>query len=473
MSRTLYIFGMALSMGAFASPARSAPRPTAGPERAAPVPRLRPIQPPLFRFQALEDPGGKGLRHVLERLSCLKAQGTPKLVRIAHYGDSIVATDEVSGGARRVMQARFGDGGHGFLIVKPPSRWYHREGVWTRRSKYWRVASMIHNWYKRRRYGLGGAISWTHAPGAWLRLYPKKEGRFGGRTSRLRVYFERYRHGGWMRLRQGRKVLGRIDTRLPGPTRSRKHVAASGVFTFPETDRRLTLELGGGGGLYLHGIALERKGPGVVWDGLGMTSARIDTLGHLPPEHWRKALQLRGTDLVVIQYGANISDLKRLPEAWYVKRLRRVLSRLTPIRKRLSCLVVGPVDRGFRWKHNKASRPIVGKIAEVQRRVAFELGCAFWDSRAAMGGPGAARRWLRAKPPLIWGDLTHLRPAGAYIVGRLMAEALLHAHDQRNKRLGARACPRTAPTPTPTPTPTHSPSPRAPTHHPWRKAPPW
>ncbi|MFH2007422.1 MAG: hypothetical protein ABI333_12630 [bacterium] len=399
-------------------------RPRVQPRRPDPVPRPGPVPRPvsaLTRIQPIEDPGGKGLRHVLEQLSCLKQGKRPRLVRIAHYGDSIVAGDRVSSGARQVLQAAFGDAGHGFFLLRAPSRWYHRAGVKVWRSKFWRSASMLHHFIKSGRYGYGGVMNWTYATGAWVRLTPQKEGKVGGRFSRLQVYFERRPRGGWLRLRQGRLELGRID--ISGKTRR----AAEGAFHFIETAKPVTLEVGKGG-VRIFGVALERSGPGVVWDGLGLVSARYTTLATLPAGHWRRELLRRGAALVVIQYGANISDKRTLNERFYRRAVARILRRLQPLRSKVSCLVVGPVDRGFSWRHKKPSRPIVGRIIAAQREAALAHGCAFWDSRAAQGGEGAARRWFRARPPLIWNDLTHLTPEGATLIGKLLGEALLRSH---------------------------------------------
>ena len=39
------------------------------------------------------------------------------ITRIIHFGDSVVASDYVSGTLRRLLQSRFGDAGHGFTLI--------------------------------------------------------------------------------------------------------------------------------------------------------------------------------------------------------------------------------------------------------------------------------------------------------------------------------------------------------------------
>src|SRR5690606_19494442 len=66
--------------------------------------------------QFIEDPEGRGLAPFYRAL-IKTARGEDNFVtRIAHYGDSSIATDLITHTMRRHLQARFGDAGHGFLL---------------------------------------------------------------------------------------------------------------------------------------------------------------------------------------------------------------------------------------------------------------------------------------------------------------------------------------------------------------------
>ncbi len=418
-------------LGSFTGRAWSAPRGNGSRAIARDTPRVT----PLFTPRDIEDPGHKGLRRVFEQLACLEDRRGPKIVRLAHYGDSIVAGDRVSSAARQVLQARFGDGGHGYLLLRSPTKYYHRQGVRVWRNKYWRLASFLYRYLKNGHYGYGGALTWSINPGALLTLRVRKEGKMGGRVSRVRLYYEQRARGGWLELSTGRVKLGRVSTRGMGGRGGMQTIA------FPETSRRLRLVHGGGGVVRLYGLSLERNGPGVVFDGLGMVSTSFGNLLKLPTRHWHRQLRQRRVSLVIFQYGANSSDIRKLTEQWYRRRVKKVLNRLGQARPRISCLVVGPVDRGYSWYRSKKSRPIMRRISQWQRAAALANGCAFWDSLATQGGDGAAKRWFRAKPSLMWHDLTHLTPDGAALMGRLLAQGLLRAYDRFRKKLGSTSCP--------------------------------
>ena len=77
-----------------------------------------------------------------------------------------------------------------------------------------------------------------------------------------------------------------------------------------------------------------------------------------------------------------------------------------------------------------ASRPRVRQIVEVQRTVAAEGGCAFWDMLTFMGGEGSMDRWVRSAPPMARPDHIHLTRRGYVRTGMMFTDALLAAYDR-------------------------------------------
>src|ERR1700683_5343573 len=52
-----------------------------------------------------------------------------QVTRILHYGDSPTTADSITSEVRRLLQARFGDAGHGFLLIAKPWAWYGHNGM--------------------------------------------------------------------------------------------------------------------------------------------------------------------------------------------------------------------------------------------------------------------------------------------------------------------------------------------------------
>jgi hypothetical protein len=66
----------------------------------------------------------------------------------------------------------------------------------------------------------------------------------------------------------------------------------------------------------------------------------------------------------------------------------------------------------------------------IQRQVAAETHCAFFDTYDAMGSKGTMARWYAASPRLVTADLLHPTPQGAAIVGGLFVEQLELRYDR-------------------------------------------
>jgi hypothetical protein len=88
-----------------------------------------------------------------------------------------------------------------------------------------------------------------------------------------------------------------------------------------------------------------------------------------------------------------------------------------------SILLIGPPDCEYRLRGRLAPFPHLDQVIEIQREVARENGCAFWDWRAAMGGPGSVRQWVQAG--LGQGDYTHLTGAGYRMTGETLFAELM------------------------------------------------
>jgi hypothetical protein len=61
----------------------------------------------------------------------------------------------------------------------------------------------------------------------------------------------------------------------------------------------------------------------------------------------------------------------------------------------------------------------------MQRRVAKETGCGFFDTFRAMGGTGAMARWYAAQPRLVSADFIHPYPAGGKIIASAFTREII------------------------------------------------
>ena len=128
-------------------------------------------------------------------------------------------------------------------------------------------------------------------------------------------------------------------------------------------------------------------------------------------------------DLVVLAYGTNEAADPDYTMEDYAADLRAVLTRLRESRPHAACVLAGPSDRAIKkgyatpWIWDRTA-----PVAQVQREVAPEFGCVFWDWQQATGGPGSMIIWRSYDPPLAAGDYIHFTPSGyVYSAERFIA----------------------------------------------------
>jgi len=334
-------------------------------------------------------------------------KGLPGAVtQVLHYGDSPTTADLITGDIRALLQKRYGNGGHGFVLIAKPWAWYQHTGVDLSASG-WQIFPATRFEARDGWYGLGG-VSFTGDAGATSRIVFKDP-----RHTRFQVWFLRQPHGGAFSLEAEGVRLGQVDTAGPAP------LAEVASFQTPAGASRLELRVEEGA-VRVFGISAEAPGSGVVYDSLGLNGASIMVLTRrFNAAHWTSALTQREPNLVVINYGTNEADFAGFIDRQYEGELREAIRRVRAAVPKASILVMSPMDRGYRNGPSEiATMATIPQLVAIQRRVAKETGCGFFDTFDAMGGEGTMARWYNAQPRLVSADFIHPYPAG----GKLIAE---------------------------------------------------
>ncbi len=241
-------------------------------------------------------------------------------------------------------------------------------------------------------------------------------------------------------LPRGGRLRVRVDRGEPVVLDTAADALDDRFYTVEVPDGPHTFEVraAGGGRVRVYGVALDRPGPGVGWDGLALVGSFTNRLLEFDRAHLSRQLAARGADLVVLTFGGN--DLvRKIGMDRYEGEMRAVLAHLRAARPEMDCLVTAPLDHGIRDGRRIRSHPKVRPMAEAQRRAAEAEGCAFFDTVEAMGGDRAAERWYRHSPRLLGGDLAHATPAGQRVLGELIYRAIVAAYVDYRRRGGGPA----------------------------------
>jgi lysophospholipase L1-like esterase len=365
----------------------------------------------------IEDPTGRGMRAFYEALERTARAEKGAITRVGHYGDSSIATDLVTSTIRENLQARFGDAGHGFVLAAKGYIPYKHHGVrQSSNPEAWDPREVVRRQDRNGRYGYGGVQSRAE-PGAWARVSTAERG-VGASASRFDIYYEKQPRGGKFSVRLDQEEQEIISTQADGLEDDVYSIKA------PDGPHRIEFRYARGGPVSLYGVVVERDGPGVVYDSLGLVGARANRLLNFDEAHIKGQLERRGVNLIVLGFGGNEASDDRPEEAFYEDYLQ-VLNRMRQGRENLSCLVFAPLDQARRHRGRIRTLPTIPTIVAAQRHAAFDSGCAFYNTWQAMGGEDAMRRWYKAQPRLAMGDFRHATPAGYEIIGNMFYKALL------------------------------------------------
>ena len=338
------------------------------------------------------------------------AQNGP--VRILQYGDSHTASDDWADEMRQEFQRRFGAGGAGFTLPGRPFLGYRRFDSRGSNSAGWYTDGIV----TRKGdgvYGLGGISLTAHAPGQTVTLSVE--------CQQLELHYLQQPGGGQLQFSVDGAEVATIDTNGDfGP----------GVYRYtPEAGpHQFLLRTLSASPVRLFGWVAQNQS-GVTYETLGINGAQADL-----QLEWNTTVldgEIAGRDpaLIVLAYGTNEALSKSWTADQYRASLFEVIRRLLAAAPLSSILLVGPPDCEYRLRDGgRRTFPHLDEVIEIQRQVALDNGCAFWDWRARMGGPGSVHQWFQAG--LGQADHTHLTSAGYRMVGDMLFSEIMSQYDR-------------------------------------------
>jgi hypothetical protein len=357
--------------------------------------------------RVLENPGA--LVPFFERLSQRALIGP---VHILHYGDSHTASDNFPDAIRRLLQARFGAGGPGFVQAGRPYAGFRRFDVRGAQSTRWRttgpVARESDGWE-----GLAGVSITAQRAGETASLVAECE--------RLTLYYLQQPGG------------GEIEFSVDGD-HAVEEVATIGdlgpgyIEYAPDPGpHRFTVRTLDSGPVRLFGWTADNAA-GVTYETLGINGAQATVSLPWEGELFAGHVAQRDPALIVLAYGTNEAVSPRWDAAGYEAGLREVLEKIRDAAPAASILVVGPPDCLYLKRLRRFSSGRLDEVISIQRAAAREAHCGFWNWRARMGGPGSVRQWVAAG--LSQRDYVHMTAAGYRLAGELLFKELMFEYER-------------------------------------------
>jgi len=336
---------------------------------------------------------------------------TPNLVTILHYGDSPTTADLITGDVRSQLQQRFGDAGRGYTLIAKPWAWYGHRGVEIS-DHGWHIRTGV-GLMREGIYGLGGA-AFEGQPGAWSKFRLTES-----QQTAVDVGYLTKPGGGSFEVEADDQSIADQSTDADAQASASVHVP------LPAGTRAVTIRPTSGT-VTLFGADFRRGSTGLLYDSLGLNGATTSVVARvMQPTIWKQQLEHVAPTLVIVNYGSNESSFGSFVHKLYATELRLAIQRIRQADPGTPILIMSPMDRGERAGLDEIkTMNTIPEIVAIQRQVAADTHCAFFDTFDAMGGDGTMSRWYSSSPRLVTADLLHPTPQGATIVATLFVEQL-------------------------------------------------
>ena len=368
------------------------------------------------------------LRPVFDRLA--RARGTGDPVRIVQIGDSHTAGDQISGSWRSLLQARYGSGGRGVLPPGRPYAGYLTRGVTAAMSDGWSINGIFGAAYRSvgaPPVGISGYSLTNTRPGATMTIAAD-----GPAQS-----FDRFTVCALERPGAGTLTLGAGAVTQNWPLAATHDAGACRTIDLDAPVAAASVTVAAGTAT-ITSWATERRGHGgVTLSNLGTVGAQFVHVRRTDEVVAANELRTYAPDLIVLAFGTNEAFWPGFTAVGYEASLRGGIARLRRLAPNVPILLLGAPDSATRIPSLMTLGGIAGapcdtsatgwqptaalaSVQAIQRRVAHDLGLAYWDWSRGMGGRCTAHRWVQEPTPSMRGDHVHFTSRG----GAAIAQAL-------------------------------------------------
>jgi len=398
------------------------------------------------------------LRTFTAKLAQLKAEGQGN-IRIAHYGDSIIEGDLITGKLRELLQSEYGGSGVGLVPITSIVSDF-RMTIGHRFSRNWESRSFAN----RGSYDVPlGMIGYTFIPRNYylaetvIKVEPKiavpdslqadsvrvaaPATKAKKETRRIAVagpawveYYGTDNPGGAPQFRRIRlfysqaSAKSRIRAAFDGkPSQTFQLQAEEGIQVLDLSAggpvNKVRLEFDPRDPIHVYGVSFDDT-DGVYVDNHAVRGYTGMYFNALPQEHMAGFQEHLDYDLIMLQYGLNVSQPKARDYDDYKTMMIRSVQHIQAALPDVPILIIGVHDRGIRQAGVFQTSPDIPLLVNTQAEIAAATGCAFWNVYEAMGGLNSMLEYVNAKPPLANTDYTHFNLAGANKIAAMLYETL-------------------------------------------------
>ena len=414
---------------ATASPRQGMP-PAATPESLPPPPAPAILDPAPFSDDPPAETATRSLQAIVPVQTLPPLPGRKGLT-VLHFGDSHVASDLLTGAIRKRLQAKFGDGGPGYLVAGVPSAGARSESFEISASPGWRYTALQGS-QDVGQFALSGFNSTAAHEGEVLTFSAGKPIEFD--TVELEVTLRP--NGGSLDVRVDDALFCHCqltaDQDMRAVLRLTRRPEAKGLM------RKLTLTTTDDGPVSIASLSVTRD-DGLVYSQVGYPGATVNLLNKIEPMLLADELQRLRPHVVVLSFGTTEGGRDDLDIAAYKTRYVTVIRKIRAALPDVQLVMMLPPDgerlpEGCKGQSATAdckqglaplastitgdpacvwmTLPHLIDVRDTQLTIAREESVPSWNWSDLMPQTCGAHQWTKASPRLMSADHVTLTPEG-------------------------------------------------------------
>ena len=349
----------------------------------------------------------------------LKAKEKKGKVRIAWYGDSFSDGDILVSDLRDTLQSLYGGNGVGFVPITSEIAGFRKSVIHSFGG--WNTSSIISN-PTSQKLGING---FSYAPDSGNYVFYKGTNHFRHTLAfnTFRLFYTSFYN------QKARISINRKDARVMDLSAS---TTPAMITVQADTIRQVIAHLNLGG-ITCYGASLEDE-TGLYIDNFAIKGNSGLGLQAIPERNLAAFDSLLNYDMIVLQFGLNISNSPTKDFSGYMKGMNRLINKLKQAFPETPILLLSVSDRSQRQQGLFVTMPIIPFLIQAQEKIAFDNKLLFWNMFEAMGGENSMAGYANSTPALANKDYTHLNFAGGRKVGLSFARSFVYEVEKYQKR---------------------------------------
>jgi lysophospholipase L1-like esterase len=358
---------------------------------------------------------------------------------ILHIGDSHTSADFFTGEIRRLLQARYGQGGTGYMTAGHPHIGVRSSTVKIAASSGWSYRSLQRPDASSDKFWLSGYDSVATAPGQTMSFIPDRPISF----DLIEIEAVRQPGGGSVDI----SVNGSLQTHSDLAS---DHVEPVVIRISPDAMQTALHEISvtttAPGEVIIASVSVY-KDRGLTYNSVGYVGATIGVLNKLSDETLASDLKRINPQIVVLSFGTNEAANEKLDLGDYSKSYEKTVKRIKGSLPSAIIVVVSPPDfnefsaacskdkrgpapchqmqeswnvaatesipvRSNKLQCSWATPAKLAQVRDVQHDIATRYGAIYWNWGSIMPGECGAHQWFSMSPPLMSRDHIHFTAEG-------------------------------------------------------------